>query len=83
MAPELTIEVYADTRRRGQCKGCLAPLWWATVVASGASLPFNDLPLFEVISTRTEDGRVIERVYRSLNHWATCPGRDLFTKRHR
>jgi len=80
-AVEITIELYADTRRSGRCKSCRAPLQWATVVESGKKLPF-DSDRFAVISTRREDdtGRLIERADRRTTHWATCPGAALFKK---
>jgi len=81
-AREETIEIWADTRHTGKCRGCIATIQWAQVVASGADLPFND-DGFVVVSTRTEGDRLVERVYRANNHWATCPGRDLFTKSSR
>ena len=32
------IEVFADTRGRGQCRGCHAPITWAEVVTSGKKM---------------------------------------------
>lgn len=78
-ARELTIEIYADTRRAGRCRSCRAALQWATVVESGKTLPFN-ADTFAVMSTRREDEthRLIERADRRTTHWATCPGSKLF-----
>jgi len=79
MAREVTIEIYADTRQTGQCRACHATLQWAVVVKSGARLPFTN-DTFAVLSKRIEEetGRIVERADRRTNHWATCPGRDLF-----
>jgi len=79
---EITIEIYADTRRTGRCRSCRASLQWAIVVESGKKLPF-DADRFAVISTRREDetNRLIERADRRTNHWATCPGAHLFKEK--
>lgn len=75
-ASAVLIEIYADTRRRGVCRSCHAPIEWATVVNSGRSMPFNA----PIVPVRTQpplygDEREVHVVdtTRSIAHFTTCP----------
>jgi hypothetical protein len=72
-----TMEIYADTRGPGVCRGCHAPIEWATVVKSGKKMCFTG----EIVALSTrhnDDRRLIEAVDFDTNHWAACPARDQF-----
>jgi len=79
---ELTIEIWADSRGFGECRGCHAAIEWARVVKSGARMPFDAI---EVVSRYTDPHahRTIEVVHLTPNHWATCPERAQFTRAKR
>jgi len=70
-----TIEVFADTRGRGVCRGphCGAAITWAEVVQTGRRMPFDGDPV--ALETRHDpaSGRLIEALDLTANHWATCP----------
>jgi hypothetical protein len=72
-----TILIWAKSRGPSTCKGCGAAIEWATVVASGRKLCFDGtiVPLAEY---EEPDGRMVQVVDLSKNHWATCPKRDQF-----
>ena len=76
-----TIQIFADSRGRGVCRGCGAPIEWAVVVASGKKMPF-DVPIVEVSGHRDPDtGRDVHVVSLEGNHWASCPQRAQFTRK--
>jgi hypothetical protein len=76
-----TIEVFAASIQRAQCKGCKAAIVWATVVSSGRHMCFNSIKILETKLERVAPFRVIKVVDRTLNHWATCPQADQFRRR--
>lgn len=75
------IEIYADTRGVARCTGrtCGQRILWATIVASGRKMCFDD-PEAVALQTRLEPStnRVIEALDLEGNHWATCPDRKQF-----
>jgi hypothetical protein len=81
---ERTIEIYADTRGPGVCRGkdCGRRILWAEVVRTGKKMCFND-PEEVALSTRHEpsSGRLIEALEFSHNHWASCPNANGFAQR--
>jgi hypothetical protein len=76
-----TIEIYADTRGPGKCRGCRAPIEWAEIVASGKKMCFDGQIV--ALETRHDPAthRLIEKVDLATNHWATCPDRDAFRRK--
>jgi hypothetical protein len=78
-----TIEVFAATVERAQCRGCKAAIVWATIVSSGRRMCFNSLRVVETKLERVAPFRVIKVVDLTLNHWATCPDADTFRRRER
>lgn len=80
-----TIEIYADTRGVSRCKGpsCGKRILWATVVATGRKMCFDDTEL-PALRTRHDDARrLVEEVDLDANHWATCPDRNDFGAKKR
>jgi len=71
-----TISVWHDRRSRSRCRGCDARIEWAEVVASGKRMCFDDV--FVLSSHVHTNGRTIDVVDLTRNHWATCPARDQF-----
>lgn len=65
-------EIYADTRGRGTCRDCGAPLEWAAEVLTGRRTPF-DFPLVALRTRHDEAGRVVEGVDPADRHLASCP----------
>lgn len=76
-----TIEIYADTRGPGTCRGCGAAMEWAEVVKSGKKMCFTGTIV--ALQTRHDERthRLIEAVAFDTNHWGTCPARDQFKRR--
>lgn len=76
-----SIDVYADTRGVSRCTGktCGQRILWATIVASGRKMCFNDAEAV-ALKTRLEPttNRVIETLDLDDNHWATCSDRKQF-----
>jgi hypothetical protein len=78
-----TINVWSDSRERGQCKGqsCRALIEWATIVASGRRMCF-DAPVTAIRSfADPQTGRQVDVIDLAANHWATCPERKRFSRR--
>lgn len=76
-----TIDIWADTRGRGVCRGCGKAMEWAEVVASGKKMPF-DAPIVALTTLHDPTThRVIEGVDLSTNHWGSCPAREQFRRR--
>lgn len=75
-----TIQIWADTKGKARCRGCHAPIEWATVVASGRKMPFDG----QIVALSThhdpETRRLVEVVDLSTNHWATCSERKQFKR---
>lgn len=67
-----TIEIYADTRGPGVCRGCGARIEWAEVVKSGKRMCFTG-EIVALTTRRNDDKRLIETVDFDTNHWADCP----------
>jgi hypothetical protein len=78
-----SIEIFAGTVDRAQCRGCGAAIVWATIVATGRRMCFNSLRILETKLERAAPFRVIKVVDLTLNHWATCPDADDFRRRER
>jgi hypothetical protein len=78
-----SIEVFAASIQRAQCRGCQAAIVWATIVSSGRRMCFNSLHVLETKLERAAPFRVIKVVDLTLNHWATCPNADSFRRRER
>jgi hypothetical protein len=73
------IAVWHDTRGRARCKGCDARIEWAEVIASGKRMCFdNDILVYQSFD---RDGRQVDVVDLTRNHWATCPLREQFRRR--
>lgn len=69
------LRIYQDTRGRGRCRSCGAPVEWAELV-TGKRMPFN--PPIVVVRTQGSmlaGDRTIEEVDSTvtLSHFATCP----------
>lgn len=75
-----TIQIFADSRGRGICKGCGAPIEWAKLVASGKKMPF-DVPIVEVSGHQDLAGREVHVVSLERNHWASCSARAQFKRK--
>lgn len=78
-----TIQIFADTSGRAQCKGCRAPIEWAEVVASGKRMCFDGQIV--ALSTHRDPTtrRLVEVVDLATNHWASCDQRDRFRTKAR
>lgn len=76
-----TIEIYADTRGKSQCRSCSARIEWAEVVASGKRMPFDD-EIVAVSSRLDTAHRLIETVDLEVttSHFATCPDAQKWRK---
>lgn len=79
--PTKTIEVWADTRGRAQCKACGAGMTWAEVVATGKRMPFTGDPV--ALTTRHDSAtrRLVEVLDLGANHWATCTDPNRFRRK--
>lgn len=77
-----TIEIFADTRGRGTCRGpnCRAAITWAETIA-GKKMPLTGDPV--ALSTRHDPatGRLVEAIDYDANHWSTCPDWLVFKTR--
>lgn len=75
-----TVDVWADSRGWGKCRGCDAPILWTTTFVNGKKLPF-DAPGVPLRSFTDEATRKVVEVHDlATTHWATCPKRDTFKK---
>jgi len=77
------IKIWSDTRGKGRCRSCQAPLEWAENVNTGHKIPFND-PIVSVRSYHDEDThRLIEVVNLSVttSHFSDCPDAAAFRKK--
>jgi len=75
------IAIYADTRGRGYCRSCKAPIEWAEVVISGRRMPFD--PPIVAVRTSEFDRRAVEEVDTTItkSHFATCPDSKAWRRR--
>lgn len=75
------LNVYDDTRGRGECRSCKAPITWFEMVSSGKRMPFDGDVVF--VRTRTEDGRLVGGVDNSVNpsHFSSCPQASNWRRR--
>lgn len=80
MPATATIDVYADSRGRGTCRGCSAAMTWAEVVTTGKRMPFTGDPVPLRTYHHDEDRRLVEVLDFAENHWATCSARDQFKR---
>jgi hypothetical protein len=69
-----TIEVWADTRGRGRCRGIncgAAGTWYETL--AGKKMLFTGEPV--ALTTRRDEssGRLIEALDFEAVHWRSCP----------
>lgn len=68
-----TFQVLDDTKGRGACRSCGAPVTWFQMAKSGRRMPFDG----DVVYTKTEqqDGRLVGHIDGSINpsHFAVCP----------
>lgn len=76
-----TIEIYADTRGPGTCRGCLAPIEWAETVKNKKRMCFTGQIVALATRLEPETRRLIEAVDFETNHWASCPQRELFRRK--
>ncbi len=67
MAP---ITVYQESRTRGRCRSCGAPIEWARVVGSDKAIPLDVGGTVLRTQHSLIDGRVVELV--DGTHFATC-----------
>lgn len=76
------IAIYADSRGKGTCRSCGAPIEWAETVR-GKRMPFDG----EIVAVRTEGspirGRVVEYVDTAItaSHFETCPDAQDWRRR--
>jgi hypothetical protein len=72
------LKVYDDTRGRGQCRSCEAPIWWFQLT-SGKRHPFNasgaDGPVYIRTEREASTSRLVGYIDTSINtsHFQTCP----------
>lgn len=71
----MLLDLYQDSRGRGRCRSCGAPVEWAELT-SGKRMPFDP----EVVVLRTQGSllggeRIVETVDTTvtLSHFTTCP----------
>jgi hypothetical protein len=78
-----TIEIYADTRGKGTCRGCHAAITWGEVVKTGKKMCFTGEPV--ALRTWHSDDllgrRLIEIIDLDENHWRACVSVDSFRRR--
>lgn len=80
----MEIAIYQDSKGKGQCRSCGAPVEWAETVR-GKRMPFDG----ETVALRTQGnpitGRVIEYVDTTVtpSHFQTCPDAADWRKRKR
>lgn len=77
MAP---ITVYQDSRTRGRCRSCGAPIEWARVVGTDKAIPLNVGGVVLRSQHSLIDGRVVELV--DNTHFATCPDAAAWRRKH-
>lgn len=76
------LEVFDETRGRGECRSCHAPITWFELVNSGKRMPFDGDVVF--VRTRTDDDRrLVGAIDTSVNksHFATCPQASKWRRR--
>ena len=79
--PELAI--YQDSKGKGTCRSCGAPIEWAELVSSGKRMPFDG----KIVAVRSQanvlDDRVIEFVDTSVSptHWSSCPQAKAWSRK--
>lgn len=85
MATDRTLAILADSKRGSRCSGprCGQVITWAQLEGSGKRMCFSGAPgRLTVLQTRQrEDGKLVEVVPLSENHWATCVDRDQFSRK--
>ena len=68
------IAIYQDSRGKGRCRSCGAPVEWAETL-KGKRMPFDG----EIVAVRTQGSPIWERVIEYVDttvtpsHFATCP----------
>lgn len=75
------IAIYQDSKGRGTCRSCGAPIEWAETLR-GKRMPF-DAPIL-VLRTQgsvLEERGVVEFVDGDRNHFVTCPQAKQWSRR--
>jgi hypothetical protein len=70
----MILRVYDDTKGRGRCSGCDAPLYWYEQT-NGKKHPFNAEAVYVLTEHDILDHRLIGHIDTSvtISHFATCP----------
>jgi hypothetical protein len=78
------LQIFQDSRGKGSCRSCGAPIEWAELVASGKRMPF-DAPIVALKTHGNTLGgaRIVEDVDTTvtLSHFATCPNAKTWRRR--
>lgn len=77
-----TIAVYDDTRGRGVCRSCGAPVTWVQAVKSGKRIPFDGDVVY-VRSCHDAARRLVGEIDPTVSpsHFATCPQANAWRRR--
>lgn len=76
--PDQLVRVYDDTRGRGTCRGCGAPLVWFETVA-GKRMPFDGEPVARK-SEHDDSRRLVLFLSAEDTHFRSCPDAKTFRK---
>jgi hypothetical protein len=71
----MRLQIFQDSKGRGQCRSCGAPLEWAELT-SGKRHPFNPpIVVTATVGSLLDGARIIELVDTAItsSHFATCP----------
>lgn len=76
---ETLIRLFEQTRQPGRCRGCEALIdWYDTLTAKRMPMNRGAVPRKSELDS---ERRVVAFFDAADSHWASCPGRSLFTKR--
>ena len=75
------LKVFDDTKGRGECRSCHAPVTWFQLT-SGKRHPFDGDPVY-VRTEHDQDRRLIGHIDASIHtsHFATCPDAKEWRRR--
>lgn len=79
-ARESLVQCFDDTRGRGRCRACEAPLTWYETTA-GKRMPFDGEPVPRGSMHQDSTRRLIVLLSSDDVHWRTCPDADSFRRR--
>ena len=66
------LAVYDDTKGRGECRSCHAPLTWFEL-KSGKRHPFDGEPVYVRTEHEPATMRLVGWIDTASSHFATCP----------